>query len=173
MTSAATSEAPTTREEPSCRASEIGLSAEANPAPSTACGETPGRCAGSLSLRTSCTYSGEWTSSSSAVIAAIAKAAGKAHLLDSDPDPDHNRVVVSIAGGAGAITEGLLGAIAEAVKRIDLRRHHGVHPRVGAADVVPVIPLGGTTLDESRALAHDVGRRVWSELKVPVYFYGH
>ncbi len=107
------------------------------------------------------------------VIDAIAKAAGKAHLLDSDPDPDHNRVVVSIAGGAGAITEGLLGAIAEAVKRIDLRRHHGVHPRVGAADVVPVIPLGGTTLDESRALAHDVGRRVWSELKVPVYFYGH
>ncbi len=107
------------------------------------------------------------------VIDAIAKAAGKAQLLDSDPDPDHNRVVVSIAGGAGAITEGLLGAIAEAVKRIDLRRHHGVHPRVGAADVVPVIPLGGTTLDESRALAHDVGRRVWSELKVPVYFYGH
>jgi glutamate formiminotransferase len=107
------------------------------------------------------------------VIDAIAKAAGKAHLLDSDPDPDHNRVVVSIAGGAGAITEGLLGAITEAVKRIDLRRHHGVHPRVGAADVVPVIPLGGATLDESRELAHQVGRRVWSELQLPVFFYGH
>ena len=107
------------------------------------------------------------------VIEAIADAAGSAHLLDTDPDPDHNRVVVSIAGGASKIAEALLSAIAAAAGRIDLRAHSGVHPRVGAADVVPVIPLGDATLADARSLAHDVGRRVWSELHIPVYFYGH
>src|SRR5438552_1759736 len=94
------------------------------------------------------------------VMAALAAAAGKAHLLDTDADPDHNRVVISIAGGAAAITAGLMAAIAEAMKQIELRKHHGVHPRVGAADVVPIIPLAGTTLDDARELAHDIGRRV-------------
>ena len=107
------------------------------------------------------------------VIEAIADAAGKAHLLDTDPDPDHNRVVVSIAGQSSRVADALVAAIAAAVERIDLRAHAGVHPRVGAADVVPVIPLGGTTLAEARSLAHEVGRRVWTELHVPVYFYGH
>jgi glutamate formiminotransferase / 5-formyltetrahydrofolate cyclo-ligase len=107
------------------------------------------------------------------VVAAIAAAAGRAHLLDTDPDPDHNRVVVSIAGGRQRLVDGLMGAIAEAVERIDLRDHQGVHPRVGAADVVPVIPLGGATLDVGRELAREIGHRVWSDLHVPVYFYGH
>jgi glutamate formiminotransferase / 5-formyltetrahydrofolate cyclo-ligase len=106
------------------------------------------------------------------VIEAIADAAGSAHLLDTDPDPDHNRVVVSLAGSASHVSDGLLGAIAAAVERIDLRKHAGVHPRVGAADVVPIIPLGDTSLADARSLAHDIGRRVWSELQVPVYFYG-
>ena len=108
-----------------------------------------------------------------AVVEAIADAAGKAHLLDTDPDPDHNRVVISIAGAAPRLADALIAAIAAAAERIDLRRHSGVHPRVGAADVVPVIPLGDTTLAEARSLAHDIGRRVWSELRIPVYFYGH
>jgi glutamate formiminotransferase / 5-formyltetrahydrofolate cyclo-ligase len=107
------------------------------------------------------------------VVAAVAAAAGRAHLLDIDPDPDHNRVVVSIAGDRQRLVDGLMGAIAEAVERIDLRGHHGVHPRIGAADVVPLIPLGGTTLGAGRELAREIGHRVWAELHVPVYFYGH
>ena len=107
------------------------------------------------------------------VIAAIASAADKAHVLDADPDPDHNRVVVSLAGSRSRIVDALLGAIGAAVDRIDLRGHSGVHPRVGAADVIPIIPLGEAALDIAREIAHETGQRVWLELQVPVYFYGH
>lgn len=106
------------------------------------------------------------------IIGAIAEAAGNAHLLDTDPDPDHHRVVISIAGSKTKIAEAIMDSVGEAVERIDVGRHQGVHPRVGAADVVPLIPLGGTTLEQCRDLAHQVGERIWSELKVPVYFYG-
>jgi glutamate formiminotransferase len=107
------------------------------------------------------------------VIESIAAAAGRAHLLDTDPDADHNRVVISLAGGRQRLVDGLIAAIAEAVERIDLREHRGIHPRVGAADVVPVIPLGATTIDACRELAREIGGQVWSDLRVPVYFYGH
>jgi len=107
------------------------------------------------------------------VIDAIAAAARKAFVLDTDADRDHNRVVVSMAGYASRLIDGLMAAIAEAVERIDLREHRGVHPRVGAADVVPIVPLDKTSLDACRRVAHEVGERVWRELKVPVYFYGH
>ena len=107
------------------------------------------------------------------VIDGVVAATAPAHLLDVDADPDHNRVVVSIAGDADEITNGLLGAIGEAARSIDLATHRGVHPRVGAADVVPIIPLGATKLDDCRRLAHEIGRRVWSDLGIPVYFYGH
>jgi glutamate formiminotransferase len=107
------------------------------------------------------------------VIDAIGGAASRAYLLDTDPDPEHNRVVVSLAGYAPRIVDALMAATGEAVERIDLRRHKGIHPRVGAADVVPIVPLGGTTLDACREVAHRLGERVWAELKVPVFFYGH
>ncbi|HKW08639.1 MAG TPA: glutamate formiminotransferase [Candidatus Dormibacteraeota bacterium] len=107
------------------------------------------------------------------VIEAISAGASKAFVLDTDPDPDHNRVVVSLAAGQARLIDGLLGAVAAAVDEIDLRTHSGVHPRVGAADVVPIIPLLGASLDDCRELAHSLGQRVWSELHVPVYFYGH
>lgn len=107
------------------------------------------------------------------VIAALNGAAGRAHLLDHDADPDHNRVVISMAGPRKLLADGLVATVAEAVERIDLREHRGVHPRVGAADVVPVIPLGDTTLEACRELAREVGQRVWDELRVPVFFYGH
>src|SRR5712692_5988890 len=107
------------------------------------------------------------------VIDAIAAATVTAHLLDVDADPDHNRVVVSLA----AHRKGLLGALtasaAVAVDRIDLRRHQGAHPRVGAADVIPIVPLGATSLTSCHELARDLGERIWTELKVPIYFYGH
>src|SRR2546421_1656561 len=107
------------------------------------------------------------------VIEAIASRASPAFVLDTDPDPDHHRAVLSVAGYRSRLVEGLMGAIGEAVERIDLREHRGVHPRVGAADVVPIIPLGETALEACRELAREVGERVWSELRVPVYFYGH
>jgi glutamate formiminotransferase len=107
------------------------------------------------------------------VIAAIEGAARKAHLLDTDPDPDHNRVVISIAGRKTKLVDAIMASVGEAVERIDVTQHQGVHPRVGAADVVPIVPLGQATLQQGRDLAHEVGERIWSELRVPVYFYGH
>ena len=107
------------------------------------------------------------------VFDALAGAAGRAHLLDLDADPDHNRVVVSIAGSRSRLLDALLDCIGVAVEKIDLRSHVGVHPRVGAADVVPIVPLGDAPLEECRSAAQELGRRVWKELRVPVYFYGH
>jgi glutamate formiminotransferase len=107
------------------------------------------------------------------VISAIADAAGaNAQLLDVDADPDHHRVVISIAASRPRLLDGLLAAVAAAVERIDLRTHQGVHPRVGAADVVPIVPLGESTLTDARELAREVGMRIWSDLHVPVYWYG-
>jgi glutamate formiminotransferase len=106
------------------------------------------------------------------VIDAIASAAAMAHVLDVDPDADHNRVVVSIAGHRARLIEGLMAAVAVAVERIDVRRHEGVHPRVGAADVVPIVPLGRTTLARCRETARELAERIWDDLRVPVYLYG-
>jgi glutamate formiminotransferase / 5-formyltetrahydrofolate cyclo-ligase len=107
------------------------------------------------------------------VIAAIAAAAASAsHVLDVDPDPDHHRVVVSLAAQRARLLEAVIAAVGAAIEHIDVRAHDGVHPRVGAADVVPIVPLGESTLAEARDLAREVGERIWSELKVPVYWYG-
>lgn len=107
------------------------------------------------------------------VISSLAAAAAtEAHLLDVDPDPDHHRVVISMAAAGSRLAEALMAAVGAAVEHIDVRTHEGVHPRVGAADVVPIVPLGDATLEESRQLAREIGQRIWSELKVPVYFYG-
>lgn len=106
------------------------------------------------------------------VIDAIASASRPAFVLDVDSDADHNRVVVTLAGRRERLVDGLLSAIGTAAARIDLREHRGVHPRVGAADVVPIVPLGQASLDHAREVAREVGERVWSELKLPVFFYG-
>jgi glutamate formiminotransferase len=105
-------------------------------------------------------------------IAAIAGGAGRAHVLDVDPDADHHRVVISLAAFGPRLVEGLMGSIEVAIDRIDVRRHHGVHPRVGAFDVVPIVPLGNTNIAMCRQLGRELGERIWTELKVPVYFYG-
>ena len=105
-------------------------------------------------------------------IEAIAGAAGHAHVLDVDPDPDHNRVVISLAAGRAKLVEALIASVKVTIERIDVGRHHGVHPRVGAADVVPIVPLGETTLASCRQVARELGERIWTELRVPVYFYG-
>jgi glutamate formiminotransferase / 5-formyltetrahydrofolate cyclo-ligase len=103
---------------------------------------------------------------------AIAGAARTAHVLDVDADPDHNRAVISLAGLGSNLIEALMASVKVAIERIDMRRHHGVHPRVGAADVLPIVPLGPTPLAHGQELARTLGERIWSELRVPVYFYG-
>jgi glutamate formiminotransferase len=107
-----------------------------------------------------------------AVISAIAAAASRAHLLDVDADPDHHRVVISMAAFRAKLVDALMAAVKVAIERIDVGRHSGVHPRVGAADVVPIVPLGETNLASCREVARELGERIWTELKVPVYFYG-
>jgi glutamate formiminotransferase len=92
-------------------------------------------------------------------------------LLRSEMDPDHNRSVITFAGPPDAVAQGALSGIAVAAERIDLRRHIGVHPRIGAADVVPFVPLQNATLEDCAAIAHRVGESVWKKLGVPVYFY--
>jgi glutamate formiminotransferase len=107
------------------------------------------------------------------IVEAIAEAARPLHVLDTHADPDHNRAVLSLAGRRDNLLAGLMGCVQAAVERIDVRGHEGVHPRVGAADVVPVVPLGTATLAASREVARRLGERIWEELRVPVYFYGH
>jgi glutamate formiminotransferase len=92
-------------------------------------------------------------------------------MLRSERDPDHNRSVMTFAGAPKAVLEGAFQGILQAVQLIDLTRHAGVHPRIGAADVVPFVPVDGVTLEDCVQLARRLGERVWSELGVPVYFY--
>jgi glutamate formiminotransferase / 5-formyltetrahydrofolate cyclo-ligase len=94
-----------------------------------------------------------------------------AHLLDVHVDPDHNRSVFTLAGDPGALVDALAAAIACARDRIDLRRHDGVHPRVGVADVVPIVAVRPDDAERARAAALDLARRV-GELGLPVFLYG-
>jgi glutamate formiminotransferase len=109
-----------------------------------------------------------------AVVARIAEAItsvpGTA-LLDQTSDWDHNRSVLTFAGPPDAIAEAAFRAIRRAVELIDLSCHSGVHPRIGAADVVPLVPVAGVTLEFCAQLAARLGERVWRELHVPVFLY--
>jgi len=93
-------------------------------------------------------------------------------LLDHSADADHNRSVFTFAGAPAAVTEALLALARVAVRTIDLRRHKGIHPRIGALDVVPFVPLRGITMAECIDLAKTAGTLLWEELQVPVYLYG-
>jgi glutamate formiminotransferase len=92
-------------------------------------------------------------------------------LLHRTSDPDHNRTVITFVADAKTIVEAALRLTAEAAKVIDLNHHRGVHPRLGALDILPFVPLGGATLEQCVALAHEAGARIWNELGIPVYFY--
>ncbi len=92
-------------------------------------------------------------------------------VLDRTSDPDHNRSVITFAGHDEAVLESALRAAALAAQLIDLTRHRGVHPRVGALDVLPFVPLAGASLEHCVELARRAGRRIWNELQIPVYFY--
>ncbi len=92
-------------------------------------------------------------------------------LLDYRADKDHNRMVVSLVGAPGPIQEALLGASKVAISHIDMERHQGGHPRVGAVDVIPFVPLRDMTMEECVELARGFGRRYHEDTGVPVYFY--
>jgi glutamate formiminotransferase len=94
-----------------------------------------------------------------------------ARVLDWSADADHNRSVVTLVGPPDTVEEAAVAAARVAVERIDLRSHAGVHPRIGALDVLPFVPLTGLTLDDARAVAHRAGGRLARELGVPVYYY--
>ena len=108
-----------------------------------------------------------------ATIDALAAALGsRARLLDVHSDEDHNRSVFTLVGSGEELVEALLGGIACARERIDLRRHEGAHPRVGAADVVPIVALAAEDAERARGVALRLAERVGRELALPVFLYG-
>jgi glutamate formiminotransferase len=92
-------------------------------------------------------------------------------LLDRSSDRDHHRTVLTIAGGAPALFNAVLAMMEAAVRLVDVRRHRGVHPRVGAVDVVPFVPLGDATMEDCAALAREVAAEAARRLSLPVYLY--
>jgi glutamate formiminotransferase/glutamate formiminotransferase/formiminotetrahydrofolate cyclodeaminase len=107
-----------------------------------------------------------------AVVKAIGAAlARRAELLDVHKDPDHNRSVFTLVADDARIVDALVAGIACARDRIDLRAHAGVHPRIGAADVVPIVPIRTEDRDRARAAALDLARRVGAELGLSVFLY--
>src|SRR5205823_7688153 len=92
-------------------------------------------------------------------------------LLDSEMDADHNRSVLTFAGEPDPVAEAAFRAVRRAAERIDLNHHRGEHPRMGAADVVPFVPVTGSSLDECADLARSLGRRIGTELEIPVFLY--
>jgi glutamate formiminotransferase len=107
-------------------------------------------------------------------VAAIAEAfsGARARVLDTHVDGDHNRAVITLVGDDRGVEEALVAGIDETRRRIDLRTHEGVHPRVGAADVVPVVPLAAADLGRAVDVALAAGSRVGDELGLPVFLYG-
>jgi glutamate formiminotransferase/formiminotetrahydrofolate cyclodeaminase len=105
-----------------------------------------------------------------AIVQAIASSPGVV-FLDHEMDPDHNRSVVTFAGAPEAVIEAAVRGAAKAAERIDLTTHHGQHPRMGATDVVPFVPIEGVTLEDCAEFARIAGRRIGEELGIPVFLY--
>jgi len=101
---------------------------------------------------------------------AIASVPG-VHLLDRTSDASHNRSVFTLAGPAGPVADALEQLVAAAVREIDMDAHWGEHPRIGAVDVIPFVPLGDTTMDETVDIARDFGARIAERFDLPVYLY--
>jgi glutamate formiminotransferase len=95
-----------------------------------------------------------------------------ADVLDVHADADHNRSVFTLVGSESELAEALLAGVVCAKERIDLRRHEGAHPRIGAADVVPIVPLRPEQMDRARRCALQVAERIAAELELPVFLYG-
>lgn len=108
------------------------------------------------------------------VIDKIVEAIGSAsdvNVVDHSMDVDHNRAVVTFVGAPESVRKSMLAGAKVAVELIDLNKHQGGHPRIGAVDVIPVVPLSDITMDEVVVLGHNIGADIAEQLKVPVYFY--
>jgi glutamate formiminotransferase len=92
-------------------------------------------------------------------------------LLDREMDADHNRCVITLVGEREAIQEAAIRGVGKASELIDLTTHTGAHPRMGAADVVPFIPIDGVTIEDCVAMANHVGQEIWKRFRIPVYLY--
>jgi glutamate formiminotransferase len=93
------------------------------------------------------------------------------HVADVHLDADHNRSVITFAGPHDAVQEASVRAVGTAIPLIDLNHHHGEHPRIGAVDVIPFVPLQGIDLSGCATIAHQAGREIWERHRIPVYFY--
>lgn len=105
-----------------------------------------------------------------ALVAAMQSVEG-VYVLDRESDADHNRCVITLAGEPEPVAEAALRGVGKALELIDLTKHSGAHPRLGATDVVPFIPVDGVSIEDCVALAKKVGAEIWNRYKVPVYFY--
>jgi glutamate formiminotransferase len=104
-------------------------------------------------------------------LAAVVAATPDVHLLDRTSDVDHNRSVLTFAGEAEAVAVAMEGAVQVAIETIDMEQHEGQHPRIGAVDVIPFVPLGETTMDECVELARRFGAHIAERFDLPVYLY--
>ena len=93
------------------------------------------------------------------------------YLLDREMDADHNRCVITLAGEREAVQEAAIRGVGKAAEMIDLNQHQGAHPRLGAADVVPFIPIEGVSLEDCVAIARHTGEQIWKRFQIPVYLY--
>jgi glutamate formiminotransferase / formiminotetrahydrofolate cyclodeaminase len=93
------------------------------------------------------------------------------YLLDREMDADHNRCVVTLVGDREPLMEAVLRGVGKAAELIDLTKHQGAHPRMGATDVVPFIPIEGVTLEDCVQMARHVGEQIWKRFQIPVYLY--
>jgi glutamate formiminotransferase/formiminotetrahydrofolate cyclodeaminase len=105
-----------------------------------------------------------------AIVAALSGVPG-VYVLDKEMDADHNRCVVTLAGEPEAVAEAALLGTGKALELIDLTKHTGAHPRAGATDVLPFIPIDGVTIEDCVALARRVGEEIWKRYRIPVFFY--
>lgn len=104
-------------------------------------------------------------------LAAAIGSVGTACVLDLHIDPDHNRSVITFVAEPEYVVEAAVRGVALATELIDMRQHAGVHPRLGATDVLPFVPISGVTMEDCVGLAHQAGGRIASELSIPVFFY--
>src|SRR5499427_3756909 len=104
-------------------------------------------------------------------IVAVMRSVPGVYVLDHEMDADHNRSVVTLAGEPDAVAEAALLGAGKAMELIDLTKHTGAHPRVGATDVLPFIPIDGVAIEDCVALARRVGQEIWKRYRIPVFFY--
>jgi len=104
-------------------------------------------------------------------IAGAIEAVETACVLDTHIDPDHNRSVITFVASPEHVVEAAVEAVKRAAELIDMRTHAGEHPRLGATDVLPFVPISGVTMDDCVRLAHEAGKRIAHELLIPVYYY--